>query len=75
MEYERAEKPDDDSNEGFAGCIGAVITFLSYLLILCTMPFSLFVCVKQVQEYERAVIFRLGRVKVRLFLKCLPRWR
>ena len=27
------------------------------------MPFSLFVCVKQVQEYERAVIFRLGRIR------------
>ncbi|CRL03176.1 CLUMA_CG016471, isoform A [Clunio marinus] len=26
------------------------------------MPFSLFVCFKVVQEYERAVIFRLGRL-------------
>merc|ERR1719228_1487995 len=33
------------------------------ILICCTFPFSLFVTVKQVQEYERAVIFRLGRVK------------
>merc|ERR1712135_150265 len=32
-------------------------------LICITFPFSLFVTVKQVQEYERAVIFRLGRVK------------
>jgi erythrocyte band 7 integral membrane protein len=27
-----------------------------------TLPFSLFACIKVVQEYERAVIFRLGRV-------------
>merc|ERR1712158_344479 len=33
------------------------------LLIVFTFPFSLCVCIKMVQEYERAVIFRLGRVK------------
>ena len=31
--------------------------------IVCTFPFSLCVCIKMVQEYERAIIFRLGRVK------------
>jgi erythrocyte band 7 integral membrane protein len=36
---------------------------ISMLLIICTFPLSLFVTVKQVQEYQRAVIFRLGRVK------------
>ena len=65
MDYERAEEKPEEESDGFAGCVGAVITFLSYLLILCTLPFSLCVCVKQVQEYERAVIFRLGRVKGR----------
>merc|ERR1719222_1101560 len=29
---------------------------------MVTMPFSFFVCFKVVQEYERAVIFRLGRL-------------
>merc|ERR1719433_2166978 len=29
---------------------------------MVTLPFSLFVCFKVVQEYERAVIFRLGRL-------------
>ena len=33
------------------------------LLVLATFPFSLCYCVKVVQEYERAVIFRLGRLK------------
>ena len=35
---------------------------MSVLLIISTMPFSLFFIVKVVQEYERAVIFRLGRL-------------
>jgi SPFH domain / Band 7 family len=37
--------------------------FLSWLLFLVTFPLSLVFCVKVVQEYERAVIFSLGRLK------------
>ena len=33
------------------------------ILVIITLPFSLCYCVKVVQEYERAVIFRLGRLK------------
>ena len=39
-----------------------LLTVLSVLVIISTMPFSLFFIVKVVQEYERAVIFRLGRL-------------
>ena len=39
-----------------------LLTVFSVLLIISTMPFSLFFIVKVVQEYERAVIFRLGRL-------------
>ena len=35
---------------------------LSYFLIIITFPFSLFACIKIVQNYERAVIYRLGRL-------------
>ncbi|XP_030830897.1 band 7 protein AGAP004871-like [Strongylocentrotus purpuratus] len=49
------------SEEGM-GCCGMILTVLSWLLLICTVPFSLFVCIKVVQEYERAVIFRLGRL-------------
>lgn len=55
------ETQEDDSCLG--SCIAVFITWVSYLLILCTFPLSLFVTVKQVQEYQRAIIFRLGRVK------------
>merc|ERR1719220_2860303 len=40
-----------------------VLTCLSALLILITLPISLCLCIKVVQEYERAVIFRLGRLR------------
>ena len=38
------------------------MTVLSLVLIVLTLPLSLFFVVKVVQEYERAVIFRLGRL-------------
>ncbi|XP_072400137.1 band 7 protein AGAP004871 isoform X4 [Diabrotica undecimpunctata] len=41
---------------------GKILTVLSWVVVVLTMPFSLMVCFKVVQEYERAVIFRLGRL-------------
>jgi len=38
------------------------LTMFSFALCVVTFPFSLFFCIKVVQEYERAVIFRLGRL-------------
>lgn len=43
--------------------IAGLLMGISVLLIIVTLPFSLCVCFKMVQEYERAVIFRLGRIK------------
>lgn len=51
-----------DETDGDSGVCGTILTALSWLLIICTLPFSLCVCFKVVQEYERAVIFRLGRL-------------
>ena len=39
-----------------------LLTIASVLLIMVTFPLSLLFTVKVVQEYERAVIFRLGRL-------------
>jgi len=39
-----------------------VLTTISYILCCITFPFSFLFCLKVVQEYERAVIFRLGRL-------------
>ena len=50
--------------------IGATTRFVellatigSFLLVLVTLPFSLCFTFKVVQEYERAVVFRMGRLK------------
>ncbi|XP_032795472.1 band 7 protein AGAP004871 isoform X7 [Daphnia magna] len=50
-----------DSDTGIGVC-GWILTIICWLLVLVTMPFSFFICFKVVQEYERAVIFRLGRL-------------
>ncbi|XP_074655776.1 band 7 protein AGAP004871-like [Tubulanus polymorphus] len=52
---------DENAIEGL-GCCGWVLTIISWLMVACTFPFSLCICLKVVQEYERAVIFRLGRL-------------
>jgi len=40
------------------------MALVSLLLVIFTLPVSLFFVVKVVQEYERAVIFRLGRLLI-----------
>ncbi|KAH9488088.1 hypothetical protein Btru_065395 [Bulinus truncatus] len=45
-----------------ASSLESLIIFVSYLAAILTFPFSLIFCLKFVQEYERAVIFRLGKI-------------
>lgn len=45
------------------GFIEILVTVGSIILLVCTFPLSLFYSFKVVQEYERAVIFRLGRLR------------
>ncbi|XP_060941650.1 stomatin (EPB72)-like 3b [Limanda limanda] len=47
---------------GALGCIGWFIVILSGMFTLLLFPFTVWFCLKIVQEYERAVIFRLGRI-------------
>merc|ERR1712038_1076310 len=54
---------NDDESTCSASCFGAILWILSILMIVCTFPVSMLFCMKMVQEYERAVIFRLGRVR------------
>jgi len=57
--YGTAQDQDEDENS----CMAGFITFFSYILIFITLPISIWGCIKVVQEYERAVIFRLGRLR------------
>lgn len=53
----------DQVVEGDYGFCGYLLIIISALLLVLTFPFSLCWSLKVVQEYERAVIFRLGRVR------------
>ncbi|XP_026177333.1 stomatin (EPB72)-like 3a isoform X1 [Mastacembelus armatus] len=52
----------EDKTTGRLGCFGWLLVILSLLLITVTFPITIFMCLKIVNEYERAVIFRLGRI-------------
>ncbi|XP_057289365.1 stomatin-like isoform X2 [Hydractinia symbiolongicarpus] len=47
--------------EGLGSCTW-ILAFISFIIVALTFPLSLFFCLKIVQEYERAVIFRVGRL-------------
>jgi len=55
------EHKDEACEEG-PGICAHLLTLFSVLIIIATLPFSLFCVIKVVQEYERTVIFRLGRL-------------
>ncbi|NWX53765.1 STML3 protein, partial [Promerops cafer] len=50
-----------DRREGIGVC-GWILLSISFLLVLITFPISIWACIKVVREYERAVVFRLGRI-------------
>nr|XP_040040771.1 stomatin (EPB72)-like 3a [Gasterosteus aculeatus aculeatus] len=56
------EENIEDKNAGRLGCFGWLLVLISFLFVTATFPITLFMCVKIVKEYERAVIFRLGRI-------------
>ena len=45
------------------GLCGWILIVISYVICICTFPIAIPAGVKIVQEYERAVIFRLGRLR------------
>ncbi|CAO1360275.1 unnamed protein product, partial [Diamesa tonsa] len=45
------------------GIIEVLATVVSIILMILTFPIAIFFCFKVVQEYERAVIFRMGRLR------------
>ncbi|XP_047912721.1 stomatin isoform X2 [Anser cygnoides] len=57
----KAPRHRDDSNAGLGVC-GWILVIISYIFTLVTFPISIWMCIKVVKEYERAIIFRLGRI-------------
>lgn len=62
--YGTSGKGNDDRGQpdGNIGFCGYILMFFSIVILIIFFPFSLVCSLKVVQEYERAVIFRLGRV-------------
>merc|ERR1711872_1083167 len=61
-----SERNSDDTagdTDICSSCTTVFLTIISIILLVCTFPISMFFCIRVIQEYERAVIFRLGRVK------------
>ncbi|XP_049459480.1 erythrocyte band 7 integral membrane protein isoform X1 [Epinephelus fuscoguttatus] len=56
-DVEALEEADSD-----IGACGWLLVACSILLMLLTLPLSIWCCIKIVKEYERAIIFRLGRI-------------
>ncbi|XP_072429359.1 podocin-like [Chiloscyllium punctatum] len=59
IETEAREEGIKHRRPGVCECF---LTFLTLLLVLVSFPVSIWFCVKAIQDYERAVIFRLGRL-------------
>ncbi|RVE65097.1 hypothetical protein OJAV_G00132400 [Oryzias javanicus] len=59
---QRNEDNVEDKNSGQLGCFGWLLVIVSLIFVIATFPLTGFMCVKIVKEYERAVIFRLGRI-------------
>ncbi|CAF1177839.1 unnamed protein product [Rotaria sp. Silwood1] len=53
---------NDDSNESDFDTCGWILIIFSYILVIITFPITLCFSINVVQEYQRAVIFRLGRI-------------
>lgn len=62
-EVSRAEMADESKVGALTRFVEVLATIGSFLLVLVTLPFSLCFTFKVVQEYERAVVFRMGRLK------------
>merc|ERR1719210_945892 len=56
------DEGDDTTAQGIGFC-GWGLTLFSWVIVILTFPLSLCVCMKAVQEYDRAVIFGLGRLR------------
>ncbi|XP_032933486.1 stomatin [Catharus ustulatus] len=58
---QKPRRPPDDADTGLGLC-GWILVITSFVLTLLTFPISIWMCIKIIKEYERAIIFRLGRI-------------
>lgn len=44
-------------------CLSTVVTWLSYAFIALTFPITLWFCFKKIAQWERLIVFRIGRLR------------
>ncbi|XP_047377564.1 podocin isoform X1 [Sciurus carolinensis] len=57
-----SERPEEGTKTSGLGACEWLLVLASLLFIILTFPFSIWFCIKVVQEYERVIIFRLGHL-------------
>nr|XP_020724516.1 podocin isoform X2 [Odocoileus virginianus texanus] len=57
-----SERPEEGTKSSSLGACEWLLVLISLLFIIVTFPFSIWFCIKVVQEYERVIIFRLGHL-------------
>ncbi|KAJ6657393.1 hypothetical protein lerEdw1_002560 [Lerista edwardsae] len=57
-----SEKQEEGVKSPYLGICEWILVILSLLVIIPTFPISIWFCIKVVQEYERAIVFRLGHI-------------
>lgn len=60
--YDGGERTGDGSRQTEWSILECFISLSSALLLLLTFPISVFFCLKVIRDYERAVVFRLGKL-------------
>lgn len=61
---ENIKSPDVISAEGLSGkLVGVLALILSYLMIFFTLPITVWFCFKNLPQWERIVVYRLGKLQ------------
>ncbi|XP_022412305.1 podocin isoform X2 [Monodon monoceros] len=57
-----SERPEEGTKSSSLGACEWLLVLTSLLFVIVTFPFSIWFCIKVIQEYERVIIFRLGHL-------------
>ncbi|TKR82909.1 hypothetical protein L596_016580 [Steinernema carpocapsae] len=52
----------DHQTDTAGGVLAVILTGISFIVIILTFPISVWFCIRTINEYERAVVFRFGKL-------------
>ncbi|XP_045585155.1 stomatin-like protein 1 isoform X2 [Procambarus clarkii] len=62
-EKDTEQKKKKFANWSIMNCLATLVTWLSYFFIALTFPVTLWFCFKKLAQWERLIVFRLGRLR------------